>query len=69
MSLACPVCLAADRSEDPTILLRWQAIHLDQARAALLPLQVENGRLRDRERELLEIIERQNRKLSVARAQ
>jgi hypothetical protein len=68
MTLACPVCLAADHSEDPSILLRWQAIHLDRARAALLPLQVENGRLRDRERELLEIIERQNRRL-VAGAQ
>lgn len=62
----CVVCLAAEHSTDESLarLVRWQAVKLDQARAALLPVQVDNGRLRDRIRELEEIVDRLNRKVA-----
>lgn len=64
----CVTCLAASETREKPLqadqLIRWQAVHLDQARAALLPTQVEAGRLRDRVRELEEIVERQNRLLA-----
>lgn len=66
----CVTCLAADSASDASLrtLVRYQAIKLEQARAALLPVHVENGRLRDRIRELEEIVEKQNRRLASRRA-
>lgn len=67
MSVDCPTCLAAEHSTDLTQLVRWQAVHLEQARDAVFPLQVELGRARDRIRELEEIVKRQNRRLAMGR--
>lgn len=61
--MTCAVCLAADNADPSNLgtLVRYQAVKLDQARAQLLPVQVECGRLRDRVRELEDIIRRQNK--------
>lgn len=63
--IECPTCLAAEHASDGSkeTLLRQTHLKLDQARAELLPVQVENGRLRDRIRELEEIVRKQNKAL------
>lgn len=61
--MTCAVCEAADNADPSNLrsLVRYQAVKLDQARAQLLPAQVECGRLRDRVHELEETIIRQNK--------
>ena len=65
MTPQCPVCLACENGSDESLrgLVRYQAVMLDRARSALLPTQVEVGRLKDENRHLREVIARQNKAL------